>query len=99
MANVENHTTKIQNSNIEKGVSLNLSKSKNFQRSYELEKSEGSEQNRATFKAQDSRMDMHLRRDVVNKTINRAFKKFYIIHFKSKLNFNNKTRDFLYSSL
>ena len=99
LANVESHTTKIQNSNIEKGVSLNPSKSKNFQRSYELEKSEDSEQNRATFKTQHSSVDMHLRRDVVNKTIIRAFNKFYIIHFKSKLNFNNKTRDFLYSSL
>ena len=90
---------KIQKNNIVKSGSPNLSKSNDLSRSNELDKSEDSDQNRAIFKVEYSRMDIYLRKDVVNKTILRAFNRFYINNFKPKLNFGNKTRDFLYSTL
>ena len=94
LANVQNDKIKIQKNNIVKDGLSNPTKSTILPTSYELEKSEDSDQNTATYKVQYNRMDIHLRKDVVNKTIIRAFKNFYIKHFKSKLDFNNKTRDF-----
>ena len=99
LANVQNDKIKIQKNNIVKDGLPNPTKSTILPKSYELDKSEDSDQNTATYKAQYSRMDIHLRKDVVNKTIIRAFKNFYIKHFKSKLDFNNKTRDFWYGAL
>ena len=95
----ENDMIKIQKSIIVKDGLSKSSKSKILPRSFELDKSEDTDKNGATFKVQYNRMDIHLRKDVVNKTIIRAFKNFYIKHFKSKLDFNNKTRDFWYGAL
>ena len=89
---------KIQKSIIVKDGLSKPSKSKILPRSFELDKSEDTDKNGATFKVQYNRMDTHLRKDVVNKAIIRAFKNFYYKHFKPKLDFNN-TRDFLYSTL
>ena len=66
---------------------------------YKLVKREVSESNISKIKAKYPRFNIHLRKDVINKTIFRAFNRFYIQYFKSRLNCSSKTRDFIYSVL
>ena len=64
---------------------------------YRLVKREVSESNISATKAKYPRFNIHLRKDVINKTIIRALIRFYINLFKPKLNIKNKTRDFLFT--
>ena len=48
-------------------------------------------------KSKDSSKRVNLRKDIVNKTIIRAFKKFYNKLFKWKFKYKGKSRDFLYN--
>ena len=97
--NEVNDLKNIKKSNILNGDSPNSSKDNNSLRSFDSVKGKDSDEYVTAVKPKRSRVNTHLRKDVINKTIIRAFNKFYIQYFKSRFNCSNKTRDFIYSVL
>ena len=68
-------------------------------RSPEQAKSEDSDGLITTVKAKLCRINIHMRKDVINKTIIRAFNRYYVKCFKPKLNFEGHTMNSLYRTL
>ena len=95
----ENVLNKIKNWEIKKSDSSNPIISTNPIESYEMAKSEDSENNMITIKVKSHRENTHLRKDVIHKSIIRAFNKFYIKCFRTKLNYEGKTLNSLYTYL
>ena len=88
--------SKIQTKNIFHWDSPNSTKSSNFARVEkpdEQVKSEEFDDNILTPKTKYSRTDIHLRKDVVNKSIIRAFNRFYNKHFTFERRFNDNTKE------
>ena len=66
-----------------------------LEKSLEQVKSEEEEGSMTAPKPRYSRVNTHLRKDVVNKTIIRALSRFYIKHFKLNQNFNGNANEFV----
>ena len=99
LANDEKNLKSIWKSNDVNGESPNSSDGKQLSRSSESSKNEDSDEYTATVKPKYSRVNIHLRKDVINKTILRAFIRFYTKYFKPRLNMKDMTRSFLYQTL
>ena len=81
----ENNPNKIEMDKFPNGDSSDSLKSNNSSKSFKSDKCENSDEYVAKTKEKRVRSNLHLRKDVVNKTIIRAFIKFYVHNFKSKL--------------
>ena len=100
LANGGNSLSKILNIVILRLGSPKSAKSTNIiklEKSLEQVKSEEEEGSMTAPKPRYSRVNTHLRKDVVNKTIIRALSRFYIKHFKLNQNFNGNANEFVES--
>ena len=67
----------------------------NLDKSLEQPKSEEDEGNRTVSKYKYARVNTHLRKDVVNKTIIRALSRFYIRNFELNHNYMSNAKDLI----
>ena len=99
IANNVSDQEKVQDCSIFNDDSSSTSERKKLSSSSEQVKIKGSNKLMTTVNAKRCRINIHMRKDVINKTIIRAFSRFYIKCFKPKLGSKNQTTNMLYSSL
>ena len=97
LTNEENNLDNTQSNNIISWGSPNSTKSTQLHivdKYFEQGKSEELEDSMAVTKAKHSRLNTHLRKDVVNKSIVRALNRFYNRRFQFRIYFNGHAKDF-----